>query len=253
MILMDYVDAGTLRQKLIADSRLVPRVRPARAGVSSAGVWRNAGSWLRAFQGSTTLPPRPTRQGTRSEIVELFRAYEEFLTSRIGARAFGDVAARGAALAGDVFPQQLPLAVGHGDYAPRNMFVGVDGRLTVFDPLPRWTVPQYEDLCRFLAGTRLLGLQVHTQGAAFSRHQLETYERDAISGYLDGTDGPMAQIRCYQLLIMLDKWSALVETATPGRDLRQRLHRSSLALANRYLLTEARRLLDLAESGRVSA
>ena len=166
----------------------------------------------------------------------------------MGGRAFGDVAAQGAALAADVFAEQLPLAISHGDYAPRNMFVDADGRLTVFDPLPRWTVPKFEDLCRFLAGTRLLGLQVHTQGAAFSHHQLDSYERDAISGYLGETVGPMAQIRCYQLFIMLDKWSALVEAATRGSDWRQRLHRSSLALANRYLLNEAHRLLELARS-----
>ena len=39
-ILMDYVDAGTLRQKLIADSRLMPTVRSARSGIPAAGVWR---------------------------------------------------------------------------------------------------------------------------------------------------------------------------------------------------------------------
>ena len=38
------------------------------------------------------------------------------------------------------------MAVGHGDYAPRNLFVDRSGRVTVIDPMPRWVVPRVEDI-----------------------------------------------------------------------------------------------------------
>jgi hypothetical protein len=246
-ILMEFVDSATLRQRLIGESRLVRYATVRGRPPASDETWANVGRWLSVYQSSGSTQERPARQGTRAEIVDQFHAYDEFLATRLGRPHIADIATGGAQAAADVFPEQLPLAVGHGDYAPRNMFVTSDGRLVVFDPMPRWAVPELEDLCRFLVGTRLLGLQLHTRGAAFSRDQLDRYERQVISGYLDGA-GPTAPLRCYQLLLLLDKWSALVETTTGGGGWQSRLRATSLSLANSYLRAEARRLLELTRS-----
>jgi hypothetical protein len=243
-ILMDYVDAGTLRQRVMGELRVR---RPwASADARDSLPWRRAGEWLRVFQDPSTTPPLPARQSTRDEVAEKFTAYHDYLVAQLGPRGVGDVARRGAALAAAVLPDRLPLAVGHGDYAPRNMFVSADARVTVFDPLPRWMVPRYEDVCRFMVSLRLLGVQVHTRGAAIDEQRIEEHERQVLTGYLADDNSCLAQVRSYQLLILLDKWSALVAASQSGRSFNRRVQRASLRLASGYLRGQARRLLELA-------
>jgi hypothetical protein len=176
----------------------------------------------------------------------MFEAYAQFLTDRLGPRSVRELAARGAELATLTLPDSLPTAVGHGDYAPRNVFRLPDGRVTVFDPLARWAVPTYEDLCRFLVNVRLMGLQLHTHGAAYSADWVESLERDVLRGYrAEGGDAPEPALRCYELLILLDKWSALVDLSG---GVRGRLRRGSLSAASGYLRGQAGRLLELADA-----
>ena len=107
-------------------------------------------------------------------------------------------------------------------------------------------MPAPEDLCRFLVGVRLIGLQVHTHGAAFGTTTLDRWEQLVISGYY-GEQVPDATLRCHQLLILLDKWSAMLEPAGRGR-WRTRVTTASQELATGYVRREALRLLDLARS-----
>jgi Phosphotransferase enzyme family len=243
-ILMDYVDAPTLRQQVMGELRVR---RPwGSADARDALAWRRAGEWLRAFQEAPTMQPLPARLSTRDEVTERFSDYQDYLAAQLGPRGVGDVARRGAALAAEVLPGRLPLAVGHGDYAPRNMFVEADARVTVFDPLPRWMVPRYEDLCRFMVGLRLLGVQVHTRGVAIDERLIEEHEHQVLAGYLGDDRSCLAQVRSYQLLILLDKWSALVAASKSGRSLNRRVQRASVRLASGYLRGQAQRLLELA-------
>ncbi len=209
-------------------------------------MWARVGGWLRLFQQITPATLLPVRQGRREDVVDQFRAYQDFLAAEVGASAFAGLGDRGAELAAAVLPELIPSAAGHGDYAPRNMFLGSGGRLTVFDPLPRCAVPAQDDLCRFLVGMRLLGLQLHTHGVAYSAADLERRERAVIAGYYVDRPVPAAELRCYQAMIMLDKWSALVQPG--GRGWSTRVRRSSADLAARYLAGQVRRLLDLASA-----
>ena len=244
-ILMEYVQAPTLRRVLVNRSRVSPHQRSARRQDATI-VWRRVGEWLQAFH--TAMPRRslPTRQETRSDVVGQFRAYGAFLADRLGSSDVRDLAERATDLAHDVLPAQLRMAVGHGDFAPRNVFLHATGSLTVFDPMARWVVPTHEDLSRFLVGMRLSGLQVHSRGLAYPRHELERRELSVIGGYYLGAVPPLAQLRCYQLLIMMDKWSALVHASDRqrGGGLRAR----SLRGATGYLRGEAQRILNRAES-----
>jgi hypothetical protein len=244
VIFMEYVRAGTLRQSLLDRSRLSSGHWSARHHTSSQAWWR-AGAWLRTFQESTPTGDRPARQTTRQEVRDLFDAYHRYLTERLGPRRFGGLARQGAELAERVLPDRLPMAVGHGDYAPRNVFLLPDARLAVFDPMTRWAVPREEDLCRFLVGIRLFGLQVHTHGIAYSRSQLEGLEQAVIEGYFGENSVPNAKLRCFELLIMLDKWSALL--AKPQGKLRTRINSRFIELASHYLRDQGQRLLDLAD------
>ena len=234
-LVMTFVDAPTLRSTVLGLSRL----RRTRGGLDDAVAGcALAGRWLRTYQERAMASDRPVRQGTRADVADQLRAYGAFLDSP----AWRRMAAAGAELVGGLFPQHLPLAVGHGDFAPRNMLVR-DGRLTVIDPLPRWQVPAYDDLCRFLVGIRLIGEQVHTHGLAFSSDTLDVLEEAAIAAYL-GPDADRAPLRAYQLLILMDKWTAMLDN--PRRDLSSRLARQSAGLADHRVRVEAERLLDLA-------
>ena len=243
VVLMDYVEAPTLRHLLVRGSRFTPWFRRPRR----EDLWRQAGAWLRDVQQQMPREGRPARQGTRAEVVDRFGAFGDFLTSRLGARTAGDAARSGAELAATVLPERLPLVVGHGDYAPRNVFLLEDDRLAVFDPLPRWSVPPFEDLCRFLVACRLQGAQLHTRGVAYSAGALEAREHAVIAGYGGGDAVPLAQLRCYQLLITLDKWCALVDS--PARGMPGRLRQATLVRAAGYLREETRRLVQLAGAG----
>jgi hypothetical protein len=241
-ILMEYLDAPTLRDRLAAQSRLsLPGQREPRATQSP---WSSAGAWLRRYHDDVRVPDLTPRQAARDEVVERFDAYGHFLGERLG-RGVGDLTRRAARLAEEVLPERLPVAVGHGDFAPRNAFVEQSGRVTVFDPMPRWSVPVYEDLGRFLVGIRLLGGRLHTHGAAYSRRRVEEHELDVISGYWADEPAPGPQLRCYELLVLLDKWSALLGAPAGGRG--SGLRGRSVLLATGFVQDEARRLLDLAE------
>jgi hypothetical protein len=242
-LVMSFVDAPTLRDVVLDLSRL-------RRGSGSldravTGCTR-AGLWLRTFQERSGGSDRPVRQGTREEVVERLRAYGGFLASGIGSGTWRRVAEAGAELVTGLFPRDLPVVVGHGDFAPRNMLLR-DGRLTVIDPLPRWRVPVYDDVCRFLVGIRLIGERVHTHGLAFSSDALDALEESAIAAYL-GPDADRTPLRAYQLLILMDKWTAMLDN--PRRDVRGRLARRSAALADHRVRAEAERLLDLASVNR---
>ena len=244
-LLMDYVAAPTLRDVLARSSRLSPQLRrpPHHCGEDA---WRRAGAWLRLFQAQMPGAGMPARQATRDDVVDRLEAFGSFLAGRLGDRAAGQAARAGARLAADILPERSPLAVGHGDYAPRNVFLAEDGRLTVFDPLPRWRVPRFDDLCRFLVAARLPAVQVHTQGAAYGANGLDRRERAVIEGYGADEDLPLPELRCHQLLITLDRWCALVDS--PSRSRTARLRRTSLHRASGYLREETGRLVRLIES-----
>ncbi len=247
-IVMGLAPGVPLRDLLTRWSRLRPGRR--REGPAPDSVFRAVGAWLRRFHDATPTTGHPVRQGAGEDVVAHFEALEEFLGRRLG-RRFGRLAGAGSELARQLLPPgELPLAVGHGDFAPRNVMVDHAGRIVVLDPLARWAVPEQEDLCRFLVGVQLNGLQVHTRGAAYAAETLARWQDDVIAGYYGHAQGhstPLAAVRCYQLLLTLDKWSALVEPA-PHDGLKATLRKVSQDAAAGYVRAQAERLLALARS-----
>jgi hypothetical protein len=234
-LVMSFVDAPTLRGTVLGLSRLrrgAGRLDDAIAGCALAG------RWLRTFQEGSRSSDRPVRQGTRADVVDRLHAYGDFL----GSETWRRIARAGADLVAGLFPHDLPLAVGHGDFAPRNMLLR-DGRLTVIDPLPRWQVPVYDDLCRFVVGIRLIGERVHTHGLALGADTVDALEEAAVAAYLE-PDADRAPLRAYELLILMDKWAAMLDN--PRGDVLGRLARRSAAAADHRVRAEAERLLDLA-------
>lgn len=234
---MDHVADPTMRQQLMARSRL----RPGGAQLEDA-AWVNAGAWLRIYHGLRPAGALQPRLGQRARVAELFEPYAEFLAGRAGHAAFFAALARvGAQRAEAALPGDLPLVVGHGDFVVRNLFESPTGRITVIDPMPRWLAPAHEDLARFVVGMRMLGLQVLSHGLAFGQQQLDGYEAGFLRGYFGEDPVPWEELRAFQLLILMDKWSAAVRAA-PRNSAGRLAHAAQQHWFDNYFRREARRM-----------
>jgi hypothetical protein len=244
-ILMDYDRTPSLHRGLLAESRL-NRIRHPRRRLSlNPASWSNAGAWLRRFHDESPTAGLAVRQDTREAVRERFDAYAGYFGDVRAMTDAHDLARRGADLTSSLVPDQLPMAVGHGDFAPRNLFADGAGRVTVIDPMPRWVVPRLEDLGRFLIALRMLGLQLHSHGAAYSADWVAQREQEFVTGYYGDDPIPTSLLRCYEALILLDKWSALVERGGGGA--KARVEAFGIRLAGGFITRQGHLLLDRAE------
>ena len=243
VLVLEHVNAPTLRQVLLSRSRLGVGDRRLRRTDSAAH--RNAGAWLAHFHRTAGPLATDERVGGRDELLEHVAAFGDYLVDA-GTTGVKDIVRRSAATVAALLPARLPLMVSHGDFAPRNVFVDPDGRVSVFDPMPRWRAPLLEDVCRYLVGVRLLGLQVHSHGTAFSSGALDQVEDDFLAGYFGGAV-PTEQVTAFRLVVLLDKWSALM-SAGPRSGPRAIAAGARQRWVTGYVRREAVRLLRQAES-----
>jgi len=237
--LMDYIDQPTMRNRLMARSRLLPGRRPP----DQRAAWTNAGAWLRIYHRLRPAEPAQPRNADAAAVAGLFDQYADFLARHTRGTDFTKLAQTASQLMIAAMPAKLPLVLGHGDFVVRNLFESPTGQISVIDPMPRWLVPPYEDLARFVVGMRLLGLQVFSRGLTFGQRQLDAYESAFLAGYFGSDEVPREQLRAYQLLMLLDKWSATVRPVPPAGP-RRLVDTGRRRLADGYFRTEARRLLD---------
>lgn len=254
VVVLEHVAAPTLRQVLLGHSRLARTATDRRLRRTDPACWSNTGAWLARFHGAEPgtfgyeIPEvsgfaTTERCATRADVLGRFSSYAGYLGERVGPRAAA-IANRARDLAADTFPERLPTALSHGDFTPRNVFVEPGGRVSVFDPMPRWRAPWLEDVCRFLVNVRLVGLQVHSHGAAFAGAVLDDIERRFLQGYLGGRRPP-GELTGFRLLVLLDKWSAIVSQRPGGW--RGTVDRPRARWVDSYLAAEAARLLVAAE------
>lgn len=240
-IVTDFVQQPTLRTVLLGTSRF--RVR-ARSRLD-ATPWGNAGAWLRAFHDHQTSMVLPPRADTAAHVGGLYEQFADFLADRIGPRPLlEELSASGTEIACRALPAQLPLATGHGDFVANNMFTTAEGRITVFDPLPMWRAPVYQDIATLLVGLRALPVQAITQGLALPRPAVARYEAAFLDGYFGADDVPQTAVLAFQLLVLLDKWSALVSRRVRDGKVRPQLREARIRIASRHYKEEARRLLS---------
>lgn len=244
---MDHVTAPTMRSVLLTASRFDPRRSSHRTRLEHA--FAGTGALLRAYHAQPPHRSLPPRQQTRSELIGAFYRYVDHLASVTGQVPFFDgLGPAGGELLRNALPELLPLAVGHGDFVVRNLFIaGNDGRVQLIDPMPRWQVPVYEDLARFVIGFRLLGLQVATAGAAFEPRLLDRLEGRFLSGYFGDDPVPTEAVRAYQLVVLLDKWSAAAGRR-PGHRLTGAVDSPGRWMRHAYFRSQAQRLVAPADS-----
>jgi hypothetical protein len=240
-IVTDFVEQPTLRTRLLATSRLHPWSGEPLPGTP----WRNAGAALRRFHDQPTSLSLPPRAETPGQVGTLYRQFAEFLLERTGPLpVLAELASCGPELAARSLPSDLPLGTGHGDFVANNLFTGDGGEITVFDPLPMWRVPRHQDLATLLVGLRVLPVQAASRGLALPGAVLDRYEAALVAGYSgdDSADERGSALAAFQLLVLLDKWSALVSRG-PRTGRLQHLRRARVWAFSRHYHAEARRLL----------
>lgn len=234
-IVMEFVDLPTLRDLVIRDSLAPWRGRTSR----TADAVRNVGVWLRAYVGGGSS--REVWRAGRDDYLEGLDRFRDYLRAELGPGMVGmlqDV--RAAAV--ESLPDQLPVGLAHGDFAARNVFVGPEARVTVFDILSRWRKPIHESLAYFLVSLRTLGPQLASSGLAISRDRLDRLERAFLEGFADGAWVAREPVALFELLVLMDRWSSFVARARLRRGPLSAA-RAHLGLARPHFRAEAARLM----------
>lgn len=106
-------------------------------------------------------------------------------------------------------PDRFETCVTHGDFAPRNILVGDDSALTVFDTQAKWIAPIFEDIAHYLVAVKASGAQVSSRGMLFSKETLSQFESCFLSGYFENSI-PLPVIRLFECQRLLEWWSSLI-------------------------------------------
>lgn len=208
------------------------RFHPQRGSTLLQQAFANTGAWLREFHRLPPLQHAIDRHETRQHFVDAVERFTDGLIQKTGRRSeFAEIRNQLSGAANRILPHELPRAVLHGDFAPRNILVRSDARITVFDTQRLWRAPLYEDLAYLLISVKAASPQVRCQGALFSRRQLATWEARFLNAYFDETPPPLAAVRLYECLLLLEWWAAVNFRHSNGT-LAQRAART---LSNRYL------------------
>lgn len=186
--------------------------------------FQSTGRWLREFHEMTPLSHTESRGQQRQEFVDTCDQFWSFIAARTRrSKRLEQLWARfqSACL---LLPTELPLGVLHGDYAPRNILVEANGRVTGFDTQARWRAPIYEDIGHFLVALNASGLQVSTRGYAYSQAVLRQLEAAFLSGYFAAPNSSTSElifVRLFECQRLLEWWTSLYYVSEQARGLRK--------------------------------
>lgn len=174
-------------------------------------AFQNAGKWLRIYH---TMPKKEdvnVRDSYRDDYIEAIKKLTDFLMKTVGHEAFfRENALIVTNKANEFLPTSLPLGLGHGDFALRNIFVGEKARVSGFDTLANWRTPIYKDIGYFLNDLKFSSPQLISQDFSFRPDQLMAYEDSFLKGYFENNPIPYAEIRLYETFALLDRWSSAI-------------------------------------------
>jgi hypothetical protein len=207
-------------------------------------AFQNVGKWLRMYH---TMPKKEdvnVRDSHRDDYIEAINKLSDFLGKTVGHEVFfRENALTVTNKANEFLPASLPLGLGHGDFALRNIFVGENARVTVFDTLANWRTPIYKDIGYFLNDLKFSFPKLISQGFAFGPDQLMEYEYSFLKGYFENNPIPYAEIRLYETFALLDKWSSAIAKSFRKRAFLKVVGRPRLILINRYSKRRIKSLL----------
>ena len=194
---------------LIACNHRLRSVSARRAAL--AKTLNHVGAWLREFH--EIAPPSHTQPlyQRRGEFVESIQALVDFLQMQCRQRLIlCDLVERIQVLAQRLLPPCLTTALAHNDFAPRNILVDSNGRISAIDTAGRWCTPVYMDVAYFNLGLKAPRVQIYSCGCAFKQQELATYSEEFLAGYF-GDCIPWPTVRLFEIQALLDRWAAAIE------------------------------------------
>ena len=194
--------------------------------------FHNVGLWLHVYHTMPKDQDVKTRHQSRQDFTDAIATLTDFLAKTLKEDAFfPEIKSLLIEKACVTLPDVLPLGLGHGDYAMRNILIGPSARVTVLDTFAKWRTPIYEDIGYFLTGLKTSYLQIFSQGFAFNSQQLDVYENEFLKGYFGSEPIPYPAVWLYEALALLDKWaSTLTKTYQKNVMVRQ----PQIMLINQY-------------------
>ncbi len=139
-----------------------------------------------------------------SEIDNLFRHVSVSGRGRRVARRVEAIVERFARPAN--WPSRV--VMGHGDFAPRNIFVDDDLRVTTIDSLGRFQIPPQEDVAYLLVELSTGSTRFSSPGLPWSAEWVGRLREAFLTGY-PMADDPVLWL--FELRALLDKWRSLVD------------------------------------------
>jgi hypothetical protein len=179
-------------------------------------VFQNVGEWLSRYHQLPSLEQTTERSATRADFVAGTERFLDYLAAAGAARwmlSLGESLIRESE---STLPETLPLGLAHGDFAPRNVIVSPDHRITVLDTLARWRAPIYEDIALFLLSLRLRS-SLQTLWSS-EPPQPAGSARAFLAGYFGASriDGDWPVIRLFLLQALLDRACSYVASRSNG-------------------------------------
>jgi len=207
---------GTVVMELMAQETVKHRLRHLGAtarGASAeqvvATIGHHAGRWLREYQSTAwDDEPRHGRPDSIGAALEKLDEMQAYLRRQgVDAHLLSEISAR-AVSAAEESSDRWVLVPCHGDFSPRNVLYRDPGDLWVIDPMPRWSVPPWEDLARFRFEAQVL-LESRYPSVLGGSQLGAQLQRALVRGYAgdDGIPGPHAVL--VEALVLLDGWCAL--------------------------------------------
>lgn len=229
-----------LRQLFLRRNRL--RSLFARDDLSVA--FQNVGIWLRIYHTMPKEKDVKVRYSHRDDYIAAITKLTEFLGKALQDEPFFQkVASITINKCREVLPESLPLGLGHGDFAMRNIFIGENSRVTVFDTFAKWRTPIYEDIGYFLTDLKMSSIQILSQGLAFRPDELAAYEHSFLKGYFENEPIPYAALWLYETLALLDKWSSALSKFCRRQGFLRSLSQPVIILINQYFKKRTKGLL----------
>ena len=208
----------------------------------------STGAWLSHYHGAVASERASPRRSTRKDFLASVCDLTAYLgRARSKSAFFEGVFERIEELAPEILPAELPLGLGHGDFAPRNVLVQSSSRITVFDTLGRWLTPICDDIGYFLMSLRSLGPQIVSLGHAFDVALLDRYEHRFLRGYFGNGVVPLKQIRLFEIEALLARWASSTHGARESSGFRWLRLRTELAARERLFGTWIRHQLKALE------
>ncbi|MEO8107697.1 MAG: aminoglycoside phosphotransferase family protein [Actinomycetes bacterium] len=241
-VVMGLVSQPTVKNRL---RNLGTTARDPQAREVVATIGQRVGRWLREYQATPwEEPPVGGRPATVGAALDKLEEFHSYLADRGVDPGLLESIVERATLATSANGEPWVLVPCHGDFSPRNVLYRDPGDIWVIDPLPRWSVPPWEDLARFRleAEVRLENRYPMALGGACAAAILR---RELERGYLGDVPEPGPHAVLVEALVLLDGWSALVarsagsRTTAPSRKrLKNRLYWVALERVSRRWVKE---------------